>query len=96
MQHARQPSRQPDGAQPARPRRLRAAGDQDAPTSASPARELQSALSSAYFAGVPDDATEPEPHVAVWPGWARLLVIAGGAALCWGAVIGVAKLLLDN
>jgi hypothetical protein len=90
MQHARQPSRQPDA--PAR-RRPRPAGEHDAQQAVSPARELQDALRTAYVVGVP--TIPPEPAVRAWPGWAKLAVLAGGALLSWGAVVGVARLLLD-
>lgn len=36
----------------------------------------------------------PEPVVDLWPGWARVAVIFGGAGLCWSGVALVATRLL--
>lgn len=85
MQHARQ--RAPETLPAPRKRAsLRPAGPQDASAAGSPARDLQTALHTAYAA--------PEPVVPSWPGWAKLTVLAVGAALSWAGVVGVAKLLL--
>jgi hypothetical protein len=86
MQHARQTVL--DAPPPRRKRaHLRPAIQQDATSAVSPVRDLQEALEAAYA-----DAA-PEPVVAAWPGWARLSVIAAGAALSWAGVIGLARLL---
>jgi hypothetical protein len=90
MQHARHTLDRSDD--PPRARRpLSAAGAQDVPVRASPARQLQAALQSAYDSGL--DAPAAEPAVVSWPGWAKLAVLSGGAALSWGGVIWMAKLL---
>ena len=38
---------------------------------------------------IPSAACGPydEPHVEKLPGWARLLVIVGGSAACWAAIL---------
>jgi hypothetical protein len=88
MQHARQPSRQPDPAPP-EPVRARAPADASAPRVSSPARELQATLQTTL------SAPAPEPMVASWPGWAKLVVLIGAAAVSWGVVFGAARALLD-
>jgi hypothetical protein len=55
---------------------------------ASPALALQAAAESA------EARTAPEPEVRKWPGWARLAILLGAAALSWALVIAAAALLL--
>jgi hypothetical protein len=86
MQPARQPA--PRTAPAPRKRRLRAAEAQDGPGPASPARELQDALHNAYA------EPTPEPFVPAWPGWAKLTVLAAGAALSWAGLVGAVRALL--
>jgi hypothetical protein len=70
--------------------RTRLARREDRRGRSSPAQELQVLLRGDY------EAPAPEPEVGRWPAWARLAVLAAGAALTWGVVLGVALLLLDS